>query len=136
MYQNRMFTIKSITGRVHDTSSGGYPWKIEVTIQVDAKYWAKLKAKRNLGMLYGVDVSNAVYAINENIPAHNPMVSDSARASKGFKTIQLTYFLSDPVRAKSLGFSYHESKSGVYPKYGEHIRVEIPSAELKLVVNN
>jgi len=80
-------TIKSITGLVHDTGYGGYPYKVVVMVQVDAKEVAKLKG--DLGSLV-VSVNNAVYALNKNIPAHNPSIDSqgSRRAKNGVKTME------------------------------------------------
>jgi hypothetical protein len=70
-------------------------------------------------MIYGVDIGNHVYAMNQAIPAYNPMVNDTERASKGFKRITLTYFFNDAERAESLGLEVLRLKNGdVLPKYG------------------
>ncbi len=62
-----------------------------VTVQVDAKFWHKARAKNDLGYLYGVAISNAVAHADPAIYAYCPTVSDRAKAKGGIKTIQLTY---------------------------------------------
>ncbi len=71
-----------------------------VSIRIDAKRWHDLKKRGQLGMLYGVDVSNAVYRHDPRIYATNPTVDDSRRAKNGFKMIQLTY---QTVAGRNLG---------------------------------
>ena len=60
-----------------------------VTVTMDAKAWTKARSK-GLGMLYGIDISNAVYR-EYGIKAYNPTVADRDRAKAGIKTIQLYY---------------------------------------------
>jgi len=119
-----MFSVKSIVASGHDSSFGGYKWKVVVRVAVPAKEWAKAKKKGELGQLYGIDISNHVYAINRNIPAHNPTVDDRSRASKGVKSISLTYFLSDPDRAEALGLKVTRLKNGeFFGKYSDYVQV-------------
>jgi hypothetical protein len=116
-----MISIKSITVVAnHRLNDNEYPWAVNVVANVDVKHWTKMRNKKSLGMLYGVDISNMVYSINKLIPAHGPLVDDSKRASKGIKTIQLTYFLGCPERAKSLGCKI---LAGKYSSYGESVRL-------------
>lgn len=61
-----------------------------VEIRLDAKEWAKMRSKGQLGQLYGIDVSNAAYR-QYGVKAHNPTVSDKARARGGIKWIDLYY---------------------------------------------
>lgn len=118
------FTIKSLYATTHDSSYGGYPFKVVATITMDSKEWSKIKRKRGLGMLYGVDISNAIHDINSNINAYNPSVSDSKRASKGIKTITLTYYDKSFERAEALGLEVMRMKNGEsYIKYGSHVSI-------------
>lgn len=114
------FQIKAIHGSTHDSSFGGYPWRIDVCVTIDVKAWNKIKKAQALGQLYGIDISNAVYAINQKIPAVHPSVDDSARAKAGVKTIRLTYFLRDPARAQALGFKLI---AGQYSKFADHVSI-------------
>lgn len=99
-----MYTrITSIAACSHDSSYGGYPFKVEVTVRMCSKEWAKARAKNQLGQLYGIDISNAVFAFNRNIDASNPTVNDTKRASKGEKLITLTYYMRDLDKAEKLG---------------------------------
>lgn len=117
-----MFTIKSVRATIHDTGYGGYPYKVIVVVEVDAKAYAKLpilrkaqtticgrsEAVRDLGSLV-LDVNNAVYAFNPDIPAHNPSIDSngSKRAKNGIKTMEFVYFFRDHEAAKNLGFDFH-----------------------------
>lgn len=62
-----------------------------VSVEVPSEYWHKLRANKQLGQLYGVDISNEVYRTNPEIRATNPIVSDRQRASKGIKHTTLEY---------------------------------------------
>lgn len=131
--------IKSIKGSIHDLGYGGYPYKVTVLVEVDVKDYNKLpvvrkasvspysrkrqEAVRDLGSLV-LEVNNAVYALNNNIPAYNPSIDSngSKRAVKGVKTLEFVYFFSDHARAAALGFKQHTFKSGeVQPEYGQHV---------------
>jgi hypothetical protein len=87
-----VFTIKSRTQSEHFGIG-----HCEVIVEIDVKYWTKLRSKGHLGQLYGVDISNAVYSIY-GVPAWNPTVGDRARAKNGIKTIRLEYTY-DPAKA-------------------------------------
>ena len=131
------FTIKSITAATHDSSYGGYPFKVSVQVEIDQKIWAKYKKNSHLGQLYGVDISNAVYAINRNIPASNPTVDDRKRSSKGVKTIGLTYYMSNhestAERAKALGLKVTVDKTGrVFGGYNDYVRIYEHKAKANL----
>jgi hypothetical protein len=119
-----MFQISSIVATTHDSSFGGFKWKVIVLISIPVKEWSKMRDKGWLGQLYGIDVSNAVYAVNRNIPAMNPTVDHSRRSAKGRKSISLTYFLNDPDKAQSLGLTVNRTRSGeVYSAFSEHIQI-------------
>ncbi len=121
------FKIINITAMLHDSSYGGYPWKTMVRIEIDSKWWARIRKANGLGMLYGVDISNAVGRINSNIRAYQPTVDDQSRARKGIKTITLTYFSQDYEAARKIGFNV--KICGGEPAildYGKQIEIEIP----------
>ena len=63
---------------------------VQVLVRMDAKAWAKYRAQSDLGHLYGVAISNAVYR-DFGVKAYCPMVGDKANARKGIKSIELTY---------------------------------------------
>lgn len=107
-----MFTIKSITANASSAYGATDMFEINVTITIDAKTWSKLAKQQRLGELYGVDVGNAVYRINSNIRAYNPMVNDRARASKGLKTITLMYTDTNLDAAEALGLEVKRYKNG------------------------
>jgi len=124
MYQPNYFKIILINGRVHDTSYGGYPWRIDVVVELNVKDWQLYRKKKMLGQMYGVDFSNAVYHINNNIPASCPMVDDRKRAKNGIKTINLTYFLRDADRAENLGFEVYRHPSGeTSPGFADYVSI-------------
>jgi hypothetical protein len=77
-----MFKIESIYR--HDSEL------VTVKVTCDAKAWAKMAAKGQLGALYGIDISNAVYQAS-GVQASNPIVSDQLRAKNGIKVIELSY---------------------------------------------
>lgn len=133
------FKIKSITGTVHDTGFGGFPYKVIVNIEIDSKDYNKLKvtrkassgmfghvpAQRDLGPLV-LDVNNTVYRLNENIPAHNPSIDSkgSKKAIKGVKSMEFVYFFSDHNKAEKLGYKILKYKSGeVFPIYNQNINL-------------
>jgi hypothetical protein len=98
-----MFEIKSVYASDHDKEFLGVGFLVTVVVEMDSKEWANARKSGNLGHLYGVEISNAVYAINRAIPAINPTVDDTARASKGVKTIKLNYYGSNLENAEKLG---------------------------------
>lgn len=109
MYQ---FKITRIVARGHDSSYSGYPFKVEVVVKMDSKLWTSIRNKKSLGALYGIDISNAVYALNQSIPASNPTVKDTERAKNGLKTIYLTYYGSSFDKAEKLGLEVKRLRSG------------------------
>ena len=86
--------------------------EVSVIVHVEAARWHKLAKQGNLGQLYGVDISNAVYRFNSSIPASMPTVDDRSRAKRGFKRITLTYHVMDPNQARALGLQVRMLKSG------------------------
>lgn len=133
-----MFRIQSITACSSNYLGDSAAWLVTVRVIVEAKAWTKLRDKRDLGQLYGVDISNAVYRINKAIPASCPVVNDSARASKGFKSITLEYRLTNADHAESLGLKVHRYKNGsVGNAYADRVSIAIPDQvpTLKLVSN-
>lgn len=64
--------------------------QVKVRVRMDAKEWAKAKRAKQLGSLYGVDISNKAYNLY-GVKAHCPSVSDRTRASGGIKWIDLYY---------------------------------------------
>ncbi len=138
-----MFTIKSVRATIHDTGYGGYPYKVIVTVAVDAKAYAKLPvlrkaqnticgrrdAVRDLGSLV-VGVNNAVCEYNPDIPAHNPSIDSQggSRAKNGIKTMEFVYFFRDHERAKNLGFEFHGERikgpdGEPVPRYGQNFAI-------------
>jgi hypothetical protein len=119
-----MFLISSVIAQETNYGGmGGYPWEVNVVVRMPVKEWAKLKKKGQLGQLYGIDISNALYAMNQNIPAHCPTVSDRDRAKNGIKTIRLSYRLTDPKRAEGLGLTLVKRRSEVFAKLGDSVRI-------------
>jgi hypothetical protein len=131
--------IKSITGSIHDTSFGGYPYKITVMVEIpvkdfnkicpivrrDRSYFGSSKSVRDLGNLV-LDVNNAVYRLNSEIPSYNPSIDSngSRRAFKGLKTLEFVYFFKDHSRAEKLGFEVFRNKiDDAWPKYGQYIKI-------------
>lgn len=116
-----MITLKSIVGIGNRRfNSNEYPWEIVATVLVDSKQWTKMRDKKQLSILYGVDISNLIYQINSNIPAYIPLVDANSRASKGLKTVKLTYFLKDIDKAKNLGFKI---LAGKYAYYTDSVKI-------------
>lgn len=108
-----MFTIKTIHARALVACGIDSIWAVEVVVHMPVKAWTKHRDNNQLGMLYGVDISNAVFAINSNIPAHNPTVDSSSRAKNGIKTIHLSYRFTNPDKAESLGLKLKRFKNGI-----------------------
>jgi hypothetical protein len=137
--------IKSVTGQIHDLGYGGYPYKIIVMVEVDVKEYSKLpvlrkaesslygkrtEAVRDLGSLV-LEVNNAVYKLNNNIPAYNPFIDSNGgkRAKGGVKTLEFVYFMTDHVKAAALGFEQLVLKTGeVLPKSGQYVKIEVSNA--------
>lgn len=63
---------------------------VQVKVQICSKEWNGIKAKGQLGQLYGVDISNLLYQ-DYGVQAYCPSVGDRDRAKNGLKTIDLTY---------------------------------------------
>jgi hypothetical protein len=96
-------------------SNTGYKFECLVKIQIDVKEWTAFKKRGALGVLYGIDVSNAVYALsNRLVPAHNPSVDDTQRAKNGIKTIRLSYYFDSADAAEKLGVKIKRNKAGEY----------------------
>ena len=139
--------IKSITGAIHDTSYGGYPYKVIVMIEVSIKEFNKIcpivspakhticgrqAARRDLGSLV-INVNNAVYDINSAIPAHNPSIDSKGdkRAKNGIKTMEFVYFFKDHDTAANLGYEQFKMKNGeVIPKQYQYVDL-LPKLEDK-----
>lgn len=148
-----MFTVKSITGKIHDLGYGGYPYKVVVMVEISVKdynkmcpIWAPAKstifgrqpAKRDLSSLV-IDVNNHVYRINKNIPAHNPSIDSlgGSRSKNGIKTMEFVYFFKDHERAEALGFDLLKLKNGdVLPRYGQYISINHELAEPEHTATN
>jgi hypothetical protein len=117
------FSIESITARSSNyLGAGDHLWNVDVLIRIPVKVWNAYRKQKDLGYLYGVAVSNAVYRLNQNIPASHPIVNDNARASKGWKNIKLSYVLSDPNAAEKLGLKVLRCKNGSFSNaYGDRV---------------
>lgn len=120
--------IKSIIVQDHDSSYGGYPAKVVVKVQLPVKEFNKLCPKRvfgysrDLGNLV-LNVNNAVYAINKNIPAYYPSIDSngSKRAVKGIKTFEFVYFVKSANQAELLGLDCFKFANGtISVKYGQY----------------
>jgi hypothetical protein len=64
--------------------------QVKVRVRMDSKAWHAAKRAKQLGSLYGVDISNMAYRMH-GVKAHNPSVSDKTRAMGGIKWIDLYY---------------------------------------------
>ncbi len=116
-----MFSIERLTAKCHP-GLGCRDWVVEVVIKMPAKEWTKYRNKGWLGQLYVIDVSNFVYQFNRNIPAHCPTVGDRDRASKGFKTIRMTYSVRKAEQAEALGLKVRRFNSGEFSHvYGDYV---------------
>ena len=69
-----------------------------VKVSIDAKAWTRARNKGQLGMLYGVDIGNAL-SREHGIAAYSPTVDDRKRAVKGIKTVTLTYYKPATIQA-------------------------------------
>lgn len=58
-----------------------------VLVNMDAADWKK----SDKGTLYGIDISNAVYRLNDRVYAYNPSVDDTRIVRNGRKYLTLTY---------------------------------------------
>ena len=111
------WSIVSITASA--SSSMGYKIQYDVYVEVNSEYWKQFSKKQKLGQLYGIDISNAVYQItDEVVPAYNPYVHDRARSKNGLKQIRLTYYSNDVSRAIKAGIEFHKGINSNEPKYG------------------
>ena len=63
---------------------------VRVLVSVEAKHWHAAKAKGQLGALYGLDISNAVFHMHQ-VKAHNPTVGDYGKARDGVKQFTFDY---------------------------------------------
>lgn len=120
------FTIKSISVMGHDFP-GNYAYKAVVSVEVEAKYWKALQKAKNLGQLYGIDISNQVYALSKGlIPASHPTVSDEKNARNGIKTVVLTYYFQDHNKAEALGLEVKRLANGeAFCAYGSYKSIEV-----------
>lgn len=125
------FKIKSIYISADSYGNGA---TVDCVVEVSATEWSKARNKGKLGHLYGVDISNAIYAINNNIPAHYPTIGDSDRAKNGIKTISVSYRC-DSARAQKLGLEGFTTKAGEFIFKFNAFKSIYPIAPLKLVVS-
>jgi hypothetical protein len=65
----------------------------QFTLTYPANEFAKLVKRGQLGLFYGVDVSNVIGRLFPDVRAWAPTVDDTARSRKGIKTVTLTYEL-------------------------------------------
>lgn len=147
-----MFTIKSITGLIHDTGYGGYPYKVVVMIDIPVKefnklcpianrtrdYFGKSTARRDLGQLV-INVNNTVYDLNQDIPAHNPSIDSQghSRAKNGIKTMEFVYFLRDHTQAEKLGFEVRRFKNGeCMPVHFQQVNLLEPKSVSRKEIKN
>ena len=92
-----MFTIESISEHRIESDYWGLNGTYretrvhKVLVSIPVKEWNRYRKLGQLGALYGVDISNAVYRLYSGIYATNPTVDDSARAKDGMKRIELYY---------------------------------------------
>lgn len=115
-----MFCLKSLHCRTTTQTLGGYNWKVEAVVHMPAKYWLDCKKKKQLGVLYGVDISNFIHRFHRAVPAWNPTVNDTLRSKKGIKTVLLTYYVSDPKQAESMGMKVTYLRNGEFiPGFGD-----------------
>ena len=63
---------------------------VAVKVRCDAKEFNKIKAKGDLGQLYGIDISNEVYR-TRGVTACNPTVDSHGRVRNGYKWVTLIY---------------------------------------------
>ncbi len=127
LFNPNSVSITSITGCIHDTGYGGYPYKVVVMIQLPATEYVKLRPikghGRDLGSLV-LTVNNALYALNPDIPAYNPSIDSKGhkRAVRGIKTMEFVYFFKDHRLAQRLGFKVRELRNGeFYPEYSQYV---------------
>jgi hypothetical protein len=80
-----------------------------VTVTMDAKTWRKQRDRGALGVLYSVDISNAVYRMHPGIHATSPIVSDRKRAKAGLKTVELQYAVT----------AENAARFGCWPRYSD-----------------
>lgn len=127
-----MIKLKSITTSLHDSSYGGYAYKVTVMVNVNADYYKTLKvtrkaqstmfghspASRDLGPLV-IDVNNLVYRFNNNIPAYNPSIDSTGtkKAKGGIKTMEFVYFFNDHDKARALGIKFIRDSIAQYGQY-------------------
>lgn len=84
--------IKLDIGEIEDSNTA-FNKQATVIAKMPIKEWQKIRKKSQLGMLYGVDISNEVYRKSDRkIKAYNPVVEDRTKAKAGIKTIELTYY--------------------------------------------
>lgn len=128
------YVIKSIYAKKHDGYGCDFA-EVVVTIVTPNDLFKKLQKKSQLGSLF-LDVSNEVYSLNKNIPAYNPTVSGiNDRASKGIKTLRLSYTVRKLEQAKALGIECFEFKNGDWSvKYGTFVDLtNRPKPKLEVV---
>jgi hypothetical protein len=119
-----LIEVESVSAKTHDTSYGGYKWVVTVKINMPVTVWQKYKKAKNLGQLYGLEISNFVYSLNNNIPTSNPTVTDTVRAKNGIKAIELRYYLNDPIKAERLGLQVKQAGGEVYASYNDYVLID------------
>ena len=117
-----MISIKSAYLKQYDTSYGGYPFSIEVSIEVSKKYFHKVKKLNALGGLYNRDTSNALYQITKGqMPYAECVLVKEHRAKGESKTIDLRFLFRDQDAAQALGMPGKIYQDGVFrPEWGTY----------------
>lgn len=90
-YQARLDTMFSDLS--HWSKDDCWGNELHVTFSIDSKEWKMLSTKGNLGMLYGVDLSNYLSRAGILNEYSVPSVDDKSRAKNGRKTIRIRYTL-------------------------------------------
>ena len=105
----KYFTIQRIAVTQHDSSFGGYRWKLIVNVDVDKTQWHALKKKNQLGQLYGVDISNALFRSGYDKHGYSvPQIDDKRRCKGNIKSVVYTVFFNSDDAAESYGIKFKD----------------------------
>lgn len=106
------YKIEVVRVKEHDTSYGGYRWKLECVVNVNAKDWNRAKKDKTLGHFYNTEIGNKLnkfYGFNRY---GVPSVSDSGRAKNGVKQVVISHYFRSNDLAERLGIKLKKLKNG------------------------
>lgn len=97
----RFDSIVDASLSIHDTSYGGFKYKITVRIDMPKDMYNRIYNK-DMGTIV-LDISNYLFRKLNGLMPYGPKIVDDKRISKGIKYIQIRFLFDDDKAAEALG---------------------------------